>query len=166
MTRLSIATTNVPGDLPQKLEHIASAGFTGIELYEPDLTGFSGSAEEVGKLARSLGLDIEVLQPFHEFEGLSGDARKAAFARLDHKLDLIKALGARTLLIGTSTHPDAVSESAKIVEDFHELAGRVERAGCRAALIALPWARHITTELQALAIVQAVDSPAFGLALN
>ena len=138
MTRLSVATTNVPGDLPQKLEQIAAAGFTGIELYEPDLTGFAGSAEEVGKLARSLGLEIEVLQPFHDFEGLSGEAREAAFARLDHKLDVMTALGAQTLLIGASTHPDAVSDVAQTVEDFRELAGRVERAGCRAALIALP----------------------------
>ena len=131
MIRLSIATTNVPGELPQKMEQIAAAGFTGIELYEPDLTGFSGSAEEVGKLARSLGLDIDVFQPFHDFEGLSGDARKAAFARVDHKLDLIKALGARTLMIGTSTHPDTVSDTAQVVRDFQELAGRVERSGCR-----------------------------------
>ena len=115
MTRLSIATTNVPGDLLHKLEQIATAGFTGIELYEPDLTGFAGNAEEVGTLARSLGLGIDVLQPFHDFEGLSGDARKAAFARLDHKLDLMKALGARTLLIGTSTHPDASSDIAQLV---------------------------------------------------
>ena len=166
MTRLSIATTNVPGELPQKMEQIAAAGFTGIELYEPDLTGFSGSAEEVGKQARSLGLEIEVLQPFHDFEGLGGEARKAAFARLDHKLDVMQALGARTLLVGTSTHPDAASDSAQIVEDFRELADRAECAGCRAALIALPWARHVTTELQALEIVQAVDSEALGLALN
>ncbi len=166
MTRLALATTNVPGDLPQKLEQVAAAGFTGVELYETDLTGCSGSAEDVGQLARSLGLDIEVLQPFHDFEGRHGAARKAAFARLDHKLDMMKALGARTLLIGTSTRPDAVSDIAQITEDFRELAGRVERAGCRAALIALPWARHITTELQALEIVQAVDRPVFGLALN
>ena len=166
MTRLSIATTNVPGDLPQKLERIAAAGFTGIELYEPDLTGFSRSAKEVGKLAQSLGLDVEVLQPFHDFEGLSEDARKAVFARLDHKLDMMTALRARTLLIGTSTHPDAASDIAQLVEDFRELADRVGRAGCRAALIALPWARHITTELQALEIVQAVDSDVFGLGLN
>lgn len=166
MTGLSIATTNVPGDLTQKLEQIAAAGFTGVELYEPDLTGYSGSADEVGNLARSLNLDIDVLQPFHNFEGLGGDARKAVFARLDHKLDMMQALDARTLLIGSSTHPDAVSDTARIARDFQELAERVERAGCRAALIALPWARHIKTELQALEIVEAVDNPAFGIALN
>lgn len=166
MTKLSVATTNVPGDLPQKLEQIASAGFTGIELYEPDLTGFSGSSEEIGKLASSLGLDIDVLQPFHDFEGLRGDARKAAFARVDHKLGIMDALGARTLLIGTSTNPEASSDIAQVTEDFRELAHRVGNAGHRAALVALPWARNITSELEASKIVEAVDSPAFGLALN
>ena len=166
MTRLALATTNVPGDLSQKLEQIASAGFSGIELFEPDLTGFAGSAEEIGKLAGALGLGIDVIQPFHDFEGLDGEARKAAFARLDHKLDIMKALGARTLLVATSTHPEAASVRARITEDFKELANRAEAAGCRCALIALPWAQHIRTETQALKVVQAVDSPAFGLALN
>ncbi len=166
MTRLSVATTNVPGDLPQKLEQIAAAGFSGVELYEPDLTGFAGSADEIGKLARALGLNIEVMQPFHDFEGLTDDARKAAFSRLKHKLDLMTALGARTLLIGSSTHPEASSDFAQITEDFRELADCVGSAGCRAALIALPWARHLTTELNALKIVEAVNSPAFGIALN
>jgi 4-hydroxyphenylpyruvate dioxygenase len=166
MTRLSVATTNVPGDLAQKFEQIAAAGFTGIELCEPDLTGFAGSADEVGKLASVLGLTIEVLQPFHDFEGLSGNARKAAFARLDQKLDLMRSLGAQTLLIGTTSHPEAASDIAQVTEDFRELAARVDQAGCRAALIALPWARHITTELEALKIVQSVDSRSFGLALN
>ena len=166
MTRLTIATTNVAGDLPQKLEQVAAAGFSGVELYEPDLIGFSGNAREVGKLAKSNALSVDVLQPFHDFEGLSSAARKSAFARLDHKLEIMTALGAKTLLVGTSTHPDADSDSAQIVEDFRELASRVESAGCRAALIALPWARHITSEIEALEIVEAVDNAAFGLALN
>lgn len=166
MTRLSIATTNVPGDLSGKLEQIAAAGFSGVELYEPDLIGFAGSASEIGKLACSLGLDIDVLQPFHDFEGMSGETRKTAFTRLEHKLSVMEALGARTLLIGTSTHPDASSDITQVIEDFGELADRVEGAGCRAALIALPWARQITTELEAFKIVEAVDSPALGLALN
>lgn len=166
MTRLSIATTSVPGDLPAKLETIAAAGFNGIELYEPDLTGFAGSAREVGAQASALGLAVEVLQPFHDFEGLSGAAREAALARLDRKLELMSALGAKTLLVGTSTDPDASSDPDAVTCDFGDLADRAGQAGCRAALIALPWARHITTELAALEIVEAVDSPHLGLALN
>lgn len=163
---LCLATTSVPGDLTTKLESIAGAGFTAAELYEPDLTAFSGTPAEVGQCAQSLGLSIEILQPFHDFEGLVGAERELAFGRLDAKLDLMDALGAKTLLVGTSTHPGYCGDPDATVADFAVLAERAGKHGFRAALIALPWARHIQTELQALKIVEQVDSPHLGLALN
>ena len=166
MTRLTIATTSVPGDLLQKLDTIAAAGFSGVELHEPDLTGFSGSAKDVARHAARLGLKVEVFQPFHDFEGLAGTERVAAFARLDQKLGLMRDLGAKTLLVGTSTRKDALTEHDALVDDFKELAKRAGKAGCRAALIALPWAAHVIHELDAFELVKGVDSPHFGLALN
>ena len=166
MTRLSIATTSVPGDLPAKLEAIAEAGFSGAELYEPDLTGFSGTAREVAARAASVGLSIDIFQPFHDFEGLKGFEREAAFARLDQKLELMAELGAAMLLVGSTTLESSDSDPDVIDADFGELADRVGKAGFRAALIALPWAANIRTELRALEVVEAVNSPHFGLALN
>lgn len=166
MTSLCVATTSVPGDLPGKLDQIAAAGFESVEIHEPDLTGFSGTAAEIGAYAKSLGLRIDVLQPFHDFEGLTGDARKAALARLDRKLELMKDLGAATLLIGTTTHKDAAADTKALCQDLSELADRAGKAGCRAALLARPWARHIKTEMEAMALVEAVDSPHLGLGLN
>ncbi len=166
MTRLCVATTSVPGDLPGKLDRIAAAGFESVEIHEPDLTGFAGTAKEIGAYAKSLGLRVDVLQPFHDFEGLADDARKAAFARLDRKLELMKDLGAATLLVGTTTNKDAVPDTEVLCQDLSELADRAGKAGCRVALLALPWARHTKTEMDALALVEAVDSPHLGLALN
>lgn len=164
--KLSVATTSVPGDLLEKLETIAAAGFTGVELYEPDLTGFSGTPEQVGDHARALGLSIEVLQPFHDFEGQSREARARAFARLDHKLDVMQAVGATTLLIGSATNGDTQADAAVQRDDFMQLSELCAARGVRAALLALPWARHVQTDQQALDLVNAVDHPAFGLALN
>lgn len=164
--RLSVATTSVPGDLFEKLETIAETGFTGIELYEPDLTGSDVSPAEIGERAARLGLAVEVFQPFHDFEGLTGEARSGALTRLDAKLRLMQALGARTLLVGTSTHPEASHGEEAIRADFAELADRAGNTGVRAAVIALPWARHIRTEVAALDLVEAIDNPNLGLALN
>ena len=161
---LCVATTSVPGDLSAKLEAIAAAGFDAVELHEPDLMGYAGTAKEVAKKAKALGLRIEVLQPFHDFEGQIGEARLCAFARLEQKLDLMNELGAKTLLIGASASRNAAPD--QIVEDFSELAEITAAKGLRAALIALPWARHITKETQALEVLNAVDHPSFGLALN
>ncbi|MFA3917045.1 bifunctional sugar phosphate isomerase/epimerase/4-hydroxyphenylpyruvate dioxygenase family protein [Ruegeria hyattellae] len=166
MTGLSIATTSVPGDLMTKLDAIAESGFSGIELYEPDLTGFPGRVEEVAERAGALGLSIDVFQPFHDFEGLAGAEREAAFARLDQKLALMGKLGANTLLVGTSKRSNSASDRKTTAADMAELATRVGQAGCRAALIALPWAAHIRTELEAHDIIETVDSPFLGLALN
>ncbi len=166
MTRLTIATTCVPGDLPTKLERIASAGFSGVELYEPDLTGFTGTLEEVATIADALGLNIDVFQPFHDFEGLGGKDRDAAYARLDHKLGLMNSLSAKTLLVGTSTRKDSSPNLNDVVKDFTELAERAAKARCRAALIALPWAAHLRTEMDALDVISAVDHPNFGMGLN
>lgn len=163
---LCVATTSVPGDLPAKLEAIAEAGFQSVELHEPDLIGFSGNVEDIAKRAKALGLHIEVLQPFHDFEGLRGYARERAFARLDQKLALMNELGARTLLIGASSAPESSGETDRIVADFQELAECAADKGVRAALIALPWAKHISKEIDAFQIVQSVDHPNFGLALN
>ncbi len=163
---LCVATTSVPGDLTTKLETIAGAGFSGIELHEPDLTGYAGAPEEAGKQAKSLGLAIEVFQPFHDLEGLSGDARALAFARLDRKLDLMEELGAKTLLVGTSTHRHASGDANRIEGDLSELADRMGKRNLRAALIALPWGQHIRTEMQVLDLVKKIDSPHLGLAVN
>lgn len=164
--RLSVATTSVPGNLHTKLESISEAGFTGIELYEPDLTGVACKAGEIGRYAVSLGLDVEVLQSFPAFEGLTGRSRRNAFERLECTLDLMQALGAKTLLVGTSTHPESSGDQGAICSDLSELAERVASRNLRAALIALPWARHTRTEMQALELVDAVNSPALGLGLS
>ncbi len=166
MTHLSIATTSVPGDLATKLKTIADAGFSGVELYEPDLTGYAAAPADVAKLAADLGLSIDLLQPFHDLEGLSGDLRKRAFDRLERKLDLMQTLGASTLLVGTSTYPLASGDSGSFLADFTELAERAGKRSVRAALIALPWARHIQTELQANELVEQIDNPNLGLAIN
>ena len=107
-----------------------------------------------------------MFQPFDDFEGLSDPERVAAFARLDQKLGLMRDLGAKTLLVATSTRKDAFTDRDALVDDFKEMAKRAGKAGCRAALIAIPWAAHVIRELDAFELVEAVDSPHFGLALN
>ena len=163
---LSIATTSVPGDLRHKLESIAAAGFHGVELHEPDFTGFDGTAEDVAKLVADLGLEITLLQPFHDIEGLEGDERTQAFDRLEAKFTLMQALGTGLLLIGANSLEQAAGERDALVADLAEIAARAGAHGLRVAYLARPWARHIRSDTEALGLVEAVDSPHLGLALN
>ena len=54
----SIATVCVSGTLREKLEAIAAAGFTAVEIFENDLIAFPGSPAEIKAICADLGLSI------------------------------------------------------------------------------------------------------------
>ncbi|WP_432449240.1 bifunctional sugar phosphate isomerase/epimerase/4-hydroxyphenylpyruvate dioxygenase family protein [Aliiroseovarius marinus] len=160
---LAISTTSIPGDLEEKLSVIADAGFTAVELHEPDFTGFHGTAEDVAQMAQGLGLSINLLKPFNDLEGWEGADRKRAFDRLERKFDLMGALGTEMLLIGASGREGSMDQAAT---DLAEAAEIAKARGMRLAYLALPWAGSVQTDAQALELIQQIDSPNLGLALN
>ena len=68
--KTSIATVSISGDLAEKLEAIAAAGFDGVEIFENDFLPSARSPAEVGRMVRDLGLEITLFQPFRDFEGM------------------------------------------------------------------------------------------------
>ena len=54
--KTALATVSISGTLREKMEAASKAGFQGVEIFENDLTQFSGSPIEVGKMAKDLGL--------------------------------------------------------------------------------------------------------------
>ena len=91
--RTSIATVSVPGNLQDKLEAIAKAGFDGIEIFEHDFIADAGTPRDIGRMIRDHGLEIMLFQPFRDFEGLPEPRRAKAFDRAEHKFDLMQELG-------------------------------------------------------------------------
>ncbi|MBO9468415.1 sugar phosphate isomerase/epimerase and 4-hydroxyphenylpyruvate domain-containing protein [Tropicibacter sp. R15_0] len=160
---LAISTTSIPGDLEEKLSVIADAGFGAVELHQPDFTGFHGSAEDVAQMAQGLGLSINLLKPFNDLEGWEGAERTRAFDRLERKFDLMGALGTEMLLIGASSRKVSTEQTAT---DLADAADRAKARGMRLAYLALPWAGLVQTDTQALDLIQQIDSPNLGLALN
>src|SRR5687768_583259 len=104
----SIATVSIAGDLPQKLDAIAKAGFQGVEIFEQDFLAHDASPHEVGRMVRDLGLTITLFQPFRDFEGLPEPERARAFDRAERKFDLMGAMGADLLLVCSSVHSKAI----------------------------------------------------------
>lgn len=164
--RTSIATVSVSGNLREKLDAIAAAGFDGIEIFEQDFIADAGSPREVGDLIRDKGLAIDLFQPFRDFEGLTGARRAKALDRAERKFDLMGELGAELVLVCSTVAPDALGGIDRAADDFAELGARAAARGIRVGYEALAWGRHVNDHRDAWEIVRRADHPSIGLIVD
>ncbi|MBA8839864.1 sugar phosphate isomerase/epimerase and 4-hydroxyphenylpyruvate domain-containing protein [Ochrobactrum sp. RH2CCR150] len=164
--KTSIATVSISGDLPQKLEAIAKAGFDGVEIFENDFLTFDESPRLVGRMARDLGLEITLFQPFRDFEGMPEPLRSRTFDRAERKFDLMQELGTDLVLVCSNISPVAMGGLDRAADDFRELGERAARRNLRVGYEALAWGRHINDHRDAWEIVRRADHPNVGLILD
>jgi 4-hydroxyphenylpyruvate dioxygenase len=162
----SIATVSLSGGLAEKLEAIAAAGFTGVEIFESDLLSFNGSPKDVARIMASLGLKIVTFQPFRDFEGMPEPQRSRTFARAERKFDLMGELGCDLLMICSNVSPDSLGGVDRAAADFHELGERAQKRGIRVGFEALAWGRHISDYRDAWEVVRRAGHPAIGVTLD
>ena len=162
----SIATVSLSGGLAEKLEAIAAAGFTGVEIFETDLLSFNGTPRDVARMVSSLGLKMVTFQPFRDFEGMPEPQRARNFARAERKFDLMGELGCDLLMICSNVSPDSLGGIDRAAADFHELGERAAKRGLRVGFEALAWGRHISDYRDAWEVVRRADHPAIGLTLD
>ena len=166
MMQTSIATVSLSGGLAEKLEAIAAAQFTGVEIFESDLLSFNGTPRDVARIVASLGLKIVTFQPFRDFEGMPEPQRSRTFARAERKFDLMGELGADLLMICSDVAPDSLGGIDRAAADFHELGERARKRGIRVGFEALAWGRHISDYRDSWEVVRRADHPAIGLTLD
>src|SRR6516225_9482960 len=164
--KLSIATVSLSGDLAEKLDAIAAAGFEGVEIFENDLLSFSGTPGDVRKLIGDLGLAIIAFQPFRDFEGMPADKRERVFARAERKFDVMQELGCDLLLVCSNVSPESLGGIERAAADLRELGERAAKRGMRIAFEALAWGRHINDYRDAWEAARRADRPAVGLVLD
>ena len=166
MLRWSIATVCMGGTLEVKLAAAARAGFRTIEIFENDLTFFSGKPREVRAMAQDLGLEIIALQPMRDFEGMPEPMRARNFERAQRKFDLMEELGTKLLCICSNVSEEALGEPERSSADLAELADLASRRGFRIGFEALAWGRHVHDWMQAWDIVRRADRPNLGVVLD
>jgi 4-hydroxyphenylpyruvate dioxygenase len=164
--KTSIATVSISGSLEVKLRAIADAGFDGVEIFENDLLASHFSPREIGRMARELGLDICLYQPFRDFEGMPDPLRRHTFDRAERKFDLMGELGTDLMLVCSNCLPHAMADRSRIIDDFSELGECAARRGMRVGYEALAWGRHVFDHREAWRIVREVNLPAIGLILD
>jgi 4-hydroxyphenylpyruvate dioxygenase len=164
--KTSIATVSISGDLQEKLQAIAAAGFDGIEIFENDLLTYSATPREVRAMVADHGLETYLFQPFRDFEGLPEPYRSRAFERAERKFDLMGELGCDLVLICSNALPVAIGGIDRCAADFHELGERAKQRGIRVGYEALAWGRHVFDHRDAWEIVRRADHSNVGLILD
>lgn len=164
--KTSIATVSLSGDLEEKLQAIASAGFYGVEIFENDFLTYDGSPADVGRIARDLGLDITLYQPFRDFEGLPGPERERAFDRAERKFDVMHEMGVDLILVCSNCSPAALGGIDRAAEDFAALGERAAKRQIRVGYEALAWGRFINDHRDAWEVVRRANHPNIGLILD
>src|SRR3954471_910002 len=164
--RRSIATVCLSGTLEEKLDAAAGAGFDGIELFEANLLGSPLAPAEVRARAEALGLTIDLYQPFRDFEAVAPEQLARNLRRAEHKLDVMAALGADTMLVCSNVSPEAIDDDALAAAQLRALAEGAGARGMRIAYEALAWGTHVSEYDHAWRIVEAADHPALGTCLD
>ncbi|MEU0247844.1 TIM barrel protein [Streptomyces sp. NPDC006235] len=164
--RTSIATVSLSGSLTEKLTAAARAGFDGVEIFENDLLASPLTPEEIRARCADLGLTIDLYQPMRDIEAVPEEEFARNLRRARHKFELMRRLGADTVLVCSSVSPRAVDDDALAAEQLSRLADLARDSGIRVAYEALAWGRHVSTYDHAWRIVESAGHPALGTCLD
>ncbi|MCI3270967.1 bifunctional sugar phosphate isomerase/epimerase/4-hydroxyphenylpyruvate dioxygenase family protein [Streptomyces cylindrosporus] len=164
--RTSIATVSLSGSLTEKLTAASRAGFDGVEIFENDLLASPLTPEEIRERCADLGLTVDLYQPMRDIEAVPEEEFRRNLRRARHKFELMRRLGADTVLVCSSVHPLAIDDDALAAEQLSRLADLARESGIRVAYEALAWGRHVSTYDHAWHIVESAGHPALGTCLD
>lgn len=162
----AIASVCLSGDLRQKIESAAMAGFRGIEIFENDLLLFDQSPAVVKQIAADNNIDIVALQPFRDFECMPARQMQKNMDRAKRKFDLMGELGTETLLICSNVSAQTINNPQLASEHLSELAQLARHRNINIGYEALAWGRYTADYQTAWEIVKQADQVNLGIILD
>ncbi|MBV6425518.1 MAG: hypothetical protein NAOJABEB_03339 [Steroidobacteraceae bacterium] len=162
----SIATASLPGNLREKLELAAAAGFDGVEICEPDLVVSDLPPATIRRIATDLGIQIVALQPLCDFEAEPERIARRNLHRAHCRLEVAAALGASNLIVCSNSSVETIDDEGLAAAHLRELAELAAGFGVTIGYEPVPWARHTNDYMKAWNIVKAASHARLGIVLN
>jgi sugar phosphate isomerase/epimerase len=159
-------TISLAGPLEAKLRAVREAGFSQIMLSARDIVGHPNGLDAAVAAVRASGLRVTGFQVLRDFEGLSGHLHDYKIDIAKSMLEMCSALGAKVLLVCSSTSVHASGEADDLARDLRKLAMLAIPKGIKVAFEALSWGRSINEFPQAWEIVCRADMPNLGLGFD
>jgi sugar phosphate isomerase/epimerase len=161
-----VDTTSFAGPLEAKLRAAREAGFTQVMLSARDVVGHPDGLDAAVRVVRDSGLRITGFQVLRDFEGLSGHLHDYKVEVAKSMLGLCAQLGAKVLLVCSSTSVHATDDRDAMARDLRKLAMLAVPLGVKVAYEGLSWGRTINEFPQAWDIVERADMPNLGIGLD
>jgi sugar phosphate isomerase/epimerase len=159
-------TISLAGTLPQKLAAIRGAGFSQVMLMARDLVGHAEGIDDAVRAVKASGLRVTGFQVLRDFEGLPGHLHEYKIDVAKSMLEMCHAVGARVLLVCSSTSTHASGDADVLARDLRKLAMLALPLGIRVAYEGLSWGRTINEFTTAWDIVCRADAPNLGIAID
>ena len=159
-------TISLAGTLPQKLAAIRGGGFSQVMLMARDLVGHAEGLDDAVRVVKASGLRVTGFQVLRDFEGLSGHLHEYKIDVAKSMLEMCHAVGAKVLLICSSTSTHATANPDAIARDLRKLAMLALPLGIRIAYEGLSWGRHINEFTTAWDVVCRADAPNLGIGID
>ncbi len=159
-------TITLAGTLPQKLAAIKGAGFSQVMLLARDLVGHAEGIEDAVRVVKASGLRVTGFQVLRDFEGLSGHLHEYKIDVAKSMLQMCHAVGAKVLLVCSSTSTHATDDPDALARDLRKLAMLALPLGIRVAYEGLSWGRNINEFTTAWDVVCRADAPNLGIGID
>jgi len=159
-------TISLAGSLPAKLAAVREAGFSQIMLSARDVAGHDGGVEAAARAVRESGLRVTGFQVLRDFEGLSGHLHEYKIDVAKTMLEMCAQVGAKVLLVCSSTSAHATTDRDELAKDLRKLAMLAVPLGIKVAYEGLSWGRTINEFADAWDIVCRADAPNLGIGID
>jgi sugar phosphate isomerase/epimerase len=163
---IGMDTISLSGTLPMKLAAIRDAGFSQVMISAKDLATHAEGIPAAIEAVRNSGLRVTGFQVLRDFEGLSGNLHEYKIGVAKSMLEMCAGLGAKVLLVCSSTSVHATGDHEALARDLRKLAMLAVPFGIRIAYEGLSWGRHVNEFPQAWDVVMRGNAPNLGLGLD
>lgn len=166
VSRLGCTTATFGRRLPEKLQAMKQAGFMATEFFPRDLFEDPRGPDYCVDMVRDSGLAISAYQALRDYEGMPVKQRDHVLGIAEQMMDQMAWLGAELLVLCANIHPEASPDRPRCVADLRRLAELAQSRGMRIAYEPIGWARWFSDYREAWRLVQEVNHPCMGLALD
>ena len=161
-----MATVSLAGPLPARLAAVRDAGFAQVMLSARDVAGHPGGVDDAARAIRDSGLRVTGFEALSDFEGLTGRLHAYKVDVAKSMLEMCAAVGAKLLLVASSTSAHASGDEDAVARDLSKLAMLAVPFGIRIAYEGLAWGRSVRDFAAAWDAVCRADAPNLGIAID